>query len=194
MANLILLSGLPASGKSSFGEFLEKKLHFPLFAKDTIKEILFDHVGFSSHAEKVRLDIASVEIMYYGALKLLWANTSVILDNNFENRNIPSLEALLAACQCNVITVLFHGDTTVLYQRFLDRDEDPNRHPGHVSNTCYPNPTEPEGVLDLHTFETKFFERGAMDFAVGSVIRVDTTDFSTVSYPEICAQVERLLV
>ena len=44
-------------------EAIAEQLKLPVISKDTIKEFLFDHVGFQSRAEKVNLGIASMEIM-----------------------------------------------------------------------------------------------------------------------------------
>ena len=49
----ILVTGIPASGKSTIAEHLAKELSLPCFSKDAFKEILFDTVGFRSREEKV---------------------------------------------------------------------------------------------------------------------------------------------
>ena len=63
----ILVTGIPASGKSTLAAFLAKKLNIPVFSKDHIKELLFDSVGFHSREEKVRLGTAAMEMMYDAA-------------------------------------------------------------------------------------------------------------------------------
>ena len=80
----ILVTGIPAAGKSTMSEAMSKKLKLPVISKDTIKELLFDHIGFQSREEKVNLGIASMEIMYYVAGQLMKAGQSFILENNFE--------------------------------------------------------------------------------------------------------------
>lgn len=196
-ANLILMSGLPASGKSSFAEYAAKELSFPIIEKDEIKEFLFDAVGFKSHDEKTQLDIAASNAMMYTAGRILDSGSSVILDNNFESRNIENLKKLISEHPCNVITVRFNGDISAIYQRFLTRDKDPNRHPGHVLVTCYPpvEGVEDEGkLITLEAFAEKFKKRGTLDFKVGTLIEVDATDFSKVSYSEILARLRKALV
>ena len=56
----ILVSGLPATGKSTMAAYLSKQLGIPVFSKDAIKERLFDTLGFSSREEKVRLGVAAM--------------------------------------------------------------------------------------------------------------------------------------
>ena len=57
--DLIILSGLPASGKSTVAKALQGAFPYPILEKDRIKECLFDTLGFQSHAEKRRLDAAA---------------------------------------------------------------------------------------------------------------------------------------
>ncbi len=196
-ANLILMSGLPASGKSSFAEFAARELSIPIIEKDEIKEFLFDAVGFKSHDEKTQLDIASANIMMYTAARVLETGGSVILDNNFESRNIPNLEKLIKEHPCNVITVRFNGDVETVYKRFLKRDKNPKRHPGHVLVTCYPPipGVEDEGkTMTLEMFAKKFKERGTIDFKVGKLIEVDATDFKNVVYNDILDRLRKEMI
>ena len=109
--NLVLLAGLPASGKSHFARFLSSKLGYPVIAKDAIKEVLFDDVGFHSREEKVKLGVAAMDLMYSQADTLLGLGISVILDNNFEDVSLPGLQALMEKHRPNTVTVRFEGDT-----------------------------------------------------------------------------------
>ena len=80
----ILVTGMPAAGKSTMAKALAEKWNLSVISKDAIKEVLFDHVGFGSRAEKVQLGIASMEIMYHMAEQLMKAGQPFILENNFE--------------------------------------------------------------------------------------------------------------
>lgn len=50
----ILVTGIRAAGKNSAARFLGERLDLPAVSKDGIKELLFDHLGFQSRAEKVK--------------------------------------------------------------------------------------------------------------------------------------------
>lgn len=53
----ILMAGMPASGKSTMAEAIAEKCKLPIISKDLMKEILYDHVGFQSRAQKVNLGV-----------------------------------------------------------------------------------------------------------------------------------------
>jgi tRNA uridine 5-carbamoylmethylation protein Kti12 len=48
---LILVSGLPSSGKSTIAEYLSRHLRAPLFTRDMFKEIMFDTFGWDKDQE-----------------------------------------------------------------------------------------------------------------------------------------------
>ena len=134
----ILVTGIPASGKSTIAEFLSHALHLPMISKDRIKEDLFDLVGFQSREEKVQLGVASMNIMYHVAEQLMKGGQPFLLENNFEKISAKGLFILLEKYGYQAITVTLTGDYKTIYQRFLKRNNSPERHRGHVVNDCYP--------------------------------------------------------
>ena len=56
----ILVAGMPASGKSTIAVRISESLGIPMLSKDSIKEVLFDDLGFHSRAEKVQLGTAAM--------------------------------------------------------------------------------------------------------------------------------------
>lgn len=193
----ILVSGLPATGKSTMAAYLSKQLGIPMFSKDTIKERLYDTLGFSSREEKVRLGVAAMEILYDCARACLSCGQSVILENNFEDTSREGLAALLAQYPCEVITVQMTGDLRAIYRRFAQRDQSPGRHRGHVVNDCYP---EKPGSASAHrtmpyeAFAASMLGRG-MDRLPwdGPCVRVDTTDFDKVDRKDVLHSVRALM-
>ena len=195
--NLILITGLPAVGKSFFSHRLSKETGYPVLEKDAYKEILFDDIGFRSREEKVRLGVAAMDLMYSEAARLLDMGISVILDNNFENSSLPGLEALCSAHPCNAVTVRFTAETETVYRRFIARDQNPFRHRGHVLNTRYPEVGSKEEYIPISqdAFEKKFRERGMYDFSFGAhLITVDATDFSKLDIGTLIADVKGYLI
>ena len=133
----ILVTGIPASGKSTLAAAIAGALHLPWISKDRIKELLFDRLGFRSREEKVRLGLAAMDAMYYCAEQLMAAGKPFILENNFENSSREPLLRLLERHDYQAITLTLTGDYRRIYERFLLRNVSPERHRGHVVNTCY---------------------------------------------------------
>ncbi|MDE7283883.1 MAG: AAA family ATPase [Lachnospiraceae bacterium] len=192
----ILVTGIPAAGKSTMAEVISERLKLPVISKDTIKELLFDNVGFQSRAEKVNLGIASMEIMYYAAGQLMKAGQSFILENNFEYSSEYGIKKLIEKYQYSALTITLTGDYKVIYQRFLERENSPDRHRGHVVNDCYPEKKENNlktlkaKTISYENFVHGIEQRGFDVFCVdGGQIKVDTTEFSKINMEELFSQI-----
>ncbi len=177
-------------------EMIAERLKLPVISKDTVKELLFDNVGFQSREEKVNLGIASMEIMYYVAGQLMKAGQSFILENNFEYSSEQGIKNLLEKYQYSVLTITLTGDYKVIYRRFLERESSPDRHRGHVVNDCYPEKKEsslkgPKPTSISYENYVYGIEKRGFDafFVDGKQIKVDTTDFSKIDMEELCSQI-----
>lgn len=191
----VLVAGMPASGKSTLAVKLSEKLHYPMFSKDSMKELLYDTVGFRSRAEKVALGTGAMEILYYAAGQVLARGGSVILENNFENASREGIQRLLEQYRCPAVTVLLTGKPEIIYQRFLARESSPSRHRGHVVNTCYPETgteTAAEAPLTLEQYTAGFTGRGMDSFCIGKLLEVDVTDLTKIDVQNIAEQIKRL--
>lgn len=191
---IILIAGMPASGKTTFAKGLSEELQIPMVSKDEIKEILFDTVGFHSREEKVALGVGSMNIMYLFTESLMRTNKLIILENNFENISKPKLQELINKYHYTPITVLFDGDMKTIYNRFIQRDNSPTRHRGHVVNTEYPESISRNSIpsqIKFEDFQKTFEERGIRHFNIsGDIIKIDTTDFDKVSYGDVINQIK----
>lgn len=192
----ILVTGIPAAGKSTMAEAISERLKLPVISKDSIKELLFDNVGFQSREEKVNLGIASMEIMYYAAGQLMKAGQAFILENNFEYSSEHGMKNLLEKYQYSALTITLTGDYKAIYQRFLERESSPDRHRGHVVNDCYPEKKENDlktpkaKTISCENFICGIEQRGFDAFCVnGKQIKVDTTDFSKINMEELFSQI-----
>ena len=58
----ILVTGIPAAGKSTMAKYLAGHLSIPMISKDMIKELLFDNVGFKSRRKS---EVGDCKYEYY---------------------------------------------------------------------------------------------------------------------------------
>ena len=194
--DLIILSGLPASGKSTVARALQGAFPYPILEKDRIKECLFDTLGFQSHEEKRRLDAAAARILLQTAEDILTAGGSVILDNNFDTAAGEALRELQAHLSPRSVTVLLTADENTLYERYLARDLAHTRHPGHAVSDRYPPlPGDPEvAPLEREGFAQRYLSRGMGQVNWdGPVLTVDTTDLAALDAAALVAQVRAAL-
>ena len=154
---LIILAGMPATGKSTIAKMLQKEFGFPILEKDGIKEELFDTIGFECYAEKRQLDVAAHAVLLRIMEDMMKADTSIIVDNNFDPASAEKLNALLEKYSPSCVTVFLNGDTQVLYERYVERDSKHLRHLGHGMQTHYP-PHDGEST-EFHMTREGFDER-----------------------------------
>ncbi len=190
----IIVTGIPASGKSTLAEELGKRLELPVFSKDAVKERLYDTIGFQSREEKVRLGIAAMNIMYDIAEQMMKCGKPFLLENNFENESKDGVIRILKAYRCKVLTITLTGDYQVIYQRFVKRNTSPDRHRGHVVNDCYPEkvPLKEAPLLSYQDFTAGIKTRGMDRFTIkGPSLRIDTTDFANLDIEKILKWIDK---
>lgn len=193
---VIVLTGMPASGKSTICKHLVKAFGYPVIEKDKLKEHLFDQIGFNSYQEKRRLDYAANAVVIQVVEQLLLADGSVIVDNNFDQPSGKVFSEMIAKYQPKCVTVFLKGDPEEMYRRYALRDSTGSRHVGHAVQDHYPPlPGEnPRYTMTREEFEEKFFKRG-MDYFTcpGARLEVDTTDLDTVDVPGLIRQIRACL-
>jgi hypothetical protein len=126
---------------------------------------------------------ASVDMMFYFARAELEVGRSIIMDNTFSPvLSVPRFNELKNQYGAHIIQIICTADNEVLFDRFKARYESGIRHPGHGDEEVL------KGLMD-------FLKNGCspkMDID-GSVIEVDTTDFSKVDRQTILEQLKTLI-
>lgn len=121
---LVVVTGMPSSGKSTVAEGLAGRLALPLVAKDEIKESLYASIGAESVAASARLGAAAYALIFDLARAMLASGVSLIVEANFFRDQEPAFAALpehqLAQVHCQ-------APLAVLLDRYANR----SRHAGH---------------------------------------------------------------
>ena len=194
--NMIVLTGMPASGKSTVAAKLADALSLPVLAKDEFKEALFDTIGFSCYAEKRKLDHAANAVLLKAAEALLRSGQSVILDNNFDGAAAEALNALTERMGARCVTVFFGGDTEAFYRRYVERDRLHLRHLGHVVQEHYPlhEGDSPDHDMTREEFREKFEKRGMADVRLNGIrIEIDATEPAAIDTDRLVQEIRTVL-
>lgn len=178
MPYIILVAGIPASGKTTYARHISEKLNIPFIGRDAVKEKLYDVLKYdTSKRENSQLyGMASYSVFCHIAECLMRADVSFVFETNFWPASVDILLPMVRQYNYRALTILFDADIKVLHKRFCERDITNERHPGLVA----------KGTSNLHNFDS--FSKELLphrDFCVGEKIIVDTTDFSKVDYDEI---------
>ena len=121
MANLIIIAGDLAAGKSTLASSLSEQLNIVYITKDSLKEIACDAIDYSNREENRRLSIAATDSMIYFFNQAALVNQSLILEANFRHDEIARIKQIAEEHSYQVLLICLTGDINLLYQRFLDR-------------------------------------------------------------------------
>lgn len=133
---LIILTGAPASGKSSIALELSRKTGIKSVSKDDCKIALFEKYGFSSHARKKQLSIFGEKILSRLIKCCVDGDKDLIVDNNF--KNFDDVKALLLRSNCDLYCVVCSADAEILAERYNNRIKKLERHPALYTLNQYP--------------------------------------------------------
>lgn len=125
----IMISGLPASGKTSVGKAVSKLLDVPFLDKDDILEELFERKGIGDQSWRTQLSIESNSIFERRAKR----SELIVLISHWQQP--LTLESgtptdWLSGSFCKIVEIHCKCEPEIAANRFLAR----TRHKGHLDN------------------------------------------------------------
>jgi predicted kinase len=121
---LVVVTGMPSSGKTTVAEALARRLRLPLVAKDEIKESLYESLGAGNVSSSAVLGRAAYGLIFALARTMLGSGVSVIAEANFFREQAGEFASLP---EHRLVQVHCDAPLAVLLKRYADR----SRHPGH---------------------------------------------------------------
>jgi len=155
---LLVVTGMPSSGKTTVAEDLAGRLGLPLIAKDAIKESLYESLGAEDVSASARLGTAAYALIFGLARTMLASGVSLIVEANFFRDQEPDFASLP---DHRLVQIHCEAPLAVVLQRYGNR----SRHAGHHDG---------EKIKELPAR----FESGAHSPLTlqGELIQLDTTE------------------
>ena len=131
--SIILISGAPASGKSTVARALAAACGFSLLSKDTFKESLFTSLG-ALLTERTSSPEELSPMLSRAAMDVLWSLApdcpQVILEANFRTKNEEE-RSRFAALEGRKLEIYCRCPPEEAVRRFRERAERERHHPAH---------------------------------------------------------------
>ena len=182
MKKLLLIMGDLATGKSTFANILAKRYDTSVFCKDTIKEVLGDTIGFTNREENQKLSKATMELMFFMFSEFSKLGKGLILESNFHTAELQRLHQMATAQGYDVLTLVLRGDVKILHKRYLNRIQNENRHPVHLSTTL--------DVFDEFKACTEYLRSERI---LGNTLYINADDFAYQTDKEILAKIDEFM-
>lgn len=177
---LIIVNGLPGTGKTTLARRLAADAALPLFSRDSLYATLYDSLECRRNGLPPLLGSASFALLYSITGSVLAAGQSVIIEQFFGRPDLRTAELrqLQRAHDFEPLQILCRADGRVLLERFLERAGAEERHASHQ---------------DLEWLEQnkELLLRGQLpplDLG-GRVIEIDTTTPYSFNYADLLQQV-----
>ena len=179
---LLVVTGLPASGKTWLVTEISKALNVPLFTKDQIKIELLESLGKKDRAWDRQIGIAAVRLQFKLAENLLTKNCSAILESNFkEEFDAPAIRDLIEKTASDCMQIVCGAKGEILIERFSNRESSAERSTLQFATN----------VDEWKPKLKKGFDEPLR--LPGKVFSVDTTDFSNLDLSSILSAVNEFL-
>ena len=182
MNKLLIITGDIAAGKTHFSEMLARRYDVPVFQKDPYKEVLSDIIGFKDRAENKTLSVAAVAAITQIFSDVSKTGQDLILEANFHDTELQKLHDIAREREYEVLTLVLQGDLEVLYERYMNRLLNENRHPAHNTTT-----------MDVHDEFIRIVSAAREEAIMGDRLDICVTDLSYQTDESVLSQIDKFM-
>lgn len=184
--SLILIQGLPATGKTTLGKQVAESLGIPFFSRDAYKELLFDVIGEGDGTVdwSRKLGASSFEVVYLTLEAIFKSGSSCVVETYWEAKFAePRLKELLSQYDIHCIQIFCKAGSDELARRFEER-ANTTRHAAHMDVQRIEMGSH-EQVFDVNNERNK-----PLDIPC-DLIEIDTSDLTTLDLPSIIEKIKQ---
>jgi predicted kinase len=177
-SNLIIISGLPGTGKTTLAKKISDKFNFPMISVDEIKEVMWNTMGHEFDFEfSDKIGRTSFELVFYYTEASLSKNISLVVEAHFNlEKNNERINKLKEKFKTNLLQIHCDCETEVLRKRFKERMEKDSYHKGH------------KHVINLYGEDRVLNSLGIKNKRLnidGANYDLDTTNPETIDYEKL---------
>jgi dephospho-CoA kinase len=174
---IILIAGMCGTGKTSFAEYLSKKLHIPLVCYDNIKSKDWEINNKDEKLKELKLfGKFSYEYFWFFIEEIMKSGSPLIAEYFFHPQNLLFLNEIVKKYNYNSVTVILDADIETAYNRFIKRNENQDRNEGLRIR------------VPFEAFEKCSEPNKSFRFGENNIV-VNTNDFNTINYDDIIKEI-----
>ncbi len=181
---LLIVNGLPGTGKTTLARKLAADAALPLFSRDSMYETLYDALECRSNGLPPLLGAAAFTLLYYVTGSVLAAGQSVMIEQFFGRPELRTAELLRLqqVYDFEPFQILCWADGKVLLERFLARAMAEEQHTSH------------QYLEWLEQNKEQLLPGRLAPLAVGGqIVEIDTTTPDSFDYTDLLQQVRTAL-
>ena len=181
---LIIVNGLPGTGKTTLARRLAADVQLPIFSRDGLYETLYDALECRSNGAPSLLGSAAFALLYVVTGSVLAAGQSVIIEQFFGRPELRTAELLhlQRTYDFEPFQILCRTDGRVLLKRALARAGTEERHASH------------QDMEWIEQHEEWLLQGQLPPLALGGqLVVIDTTTPHGFDYTDLLAQVRAAL-
>lgn len=179
---LVVVTGPPASGKTTVARQLSTETSLPLISKDDFKVIFYEVFGWGGREPDRRASAAAYEVIYHVAEVELACGRSLIVEANFREEAAERFDKLMDQHRFHPFQIRCTASRPVLVRRLEERATHGVRHPGHAD--------------DVNLQELDYLLSSGPPLPLGGTfLEVDTTDpaASGAAVEAVCKKLVKVL-
>ncbi|TVX76529.1 AAA family ATPase [Peribacillus simplex] len=193
---LILLAGLPGTGKTYLSNIINSKLgSFYNLSQDDLKEHFCDMYGYRNLEEKQKIEKIAWAKYYEIMEQQMQVGDNIMSDYPFSQKQKPHIQQLVDKYCYEVVTIRLIADLDVLFERQKKRDLDPTRHLSHIVTSYKKGDhlayrSNADNLLTYEEFINRCTTRGYDTFELGKLYEVDVSNYTKVNYSRLLEDIE----